>query len=62
MRIPVDWVLVLSPSAATAQSMNITVQVFDGRNGKPLPDQHVQVFTGISSYAVKIMRSARRDD
>ena len=33
--------------------MNITVQVLDGRNGKPLADQHVLVFTGLSADAVK---------
>lgn len=46
-------VFLLSTSAAVAQSINITVQVLDGRNGKPLSDQHVLVFTGLSSNAVK---------
>lgn len=33
--------------------LNITVQVLDGRNGEPLKEQHLLVFTGISSSAVK---------
>jgi len=36
-----------------AKTLDITVQVLDGRNGKPLTDQHVLVFTGPSSDAVK---------
>jgi hypothetical protein len=40
-------------NAGMEQPLNITVQVFDGRNGKPLKDQHVLVFTGMSSSAVK---------
>ena len=39
--------------AGTEESLNITVQVLDGRNGKPLKNQHVLVFTGPSSDAVK---------
>jgi len=35
------------------KTLDITVQVLDGRNGKPLADQHVLVFTGLSSNAVK---------
>jgi hypothetical protein len=46
-------VFLLSTSAAVAQGINITVQVLDGRNGKPLADQHLLVFTGLSSGAVK---------
>jgi hypothetical protein len=49
----VAGVFLLSTSAAVAQTMNITVQVLDGRNAKPLADQHVLVFTGLSSDAVK---------
>ena len=37
----------------TDKTLDITVQVLDGRNGKPLADQHVLVFTGLSSDAVK---------
>jgi hypothetical protein len=37
----------------TDNSLDITVQVIDSRNGKPLADQHVLVFTGPSSDAVK---------
>jgi hypothetical protein len=40
-------------SSATEQSLKITVQVLDGRNGKPPKNQHVMVFTGSSSDAVK---------
>jgi hypothetical protein len=32
--------------AQTDKTLDITVQVLDGRNGKPLADQHVLVFTG----------------
>jgi|GEM_PF-4697106 len=46
-------VFLLSTSAAVAQGINIAVQVLDGRNGKPLADQHVLVFTGLTSDAVK---------
>ncbi len=46
-------VLLLGTSAAVAQRLDITVQVFDGRNGKPMADQHVLVFTGLSADAVK---------
>ncbi len=38
---------------AMAQTMVIVVQALDGRNGKPLANQHLLVFTGISSDAVK---------
>src|ERR1700679_3835493 len=37
----------------TDKTLDITVQVLDGRNGKPLADQHVLVFTGLSADAVK---------
>ena len=49
----------LSGGAAVAQNpgtqktLDIMVQVLDGRNGKLLADQHVMVFTGPSSDAVK---------
>ena len=39
--------------AQTDKTLDITVQVLDGRNGKPLADQHVLVFTGLSADAVK---------
>jgi hypothetical protein len=34
------------------KALKITVQVFDGRNGRPLADQRVLVFTGLSARAV----------
>ncbi|HEX4020904.1 MAG TPA: hypothetical protein VHX63_07160 [Acidobacteriaceae bacterium] len=40
-------------NAGMQKTLDITVQVLDGRNGKPLKDQHVLVFTGLSSSAVK---------
>lgn len=40
--------------AQTDKMLDITVQVLDGRNGKPMADQHVLVFTGLSADAVKI--------
>ena len=40
-------------NAGMEKTLDITVQVLDGRNGKPLKDQHVLVFTGMSSSAVK---------
>jgi hypothetical protein len=50
-------VLLFSPSMKAQRMMDktsdITVQVLDGRNGKPVADQHVLVFTGLSSDAVK---------
>ena len=36
-----------------AQNINIMVQALDGRNGKPLANQHLLVFTGASEGAVK---------
>jgi hypothetical protein len=33
-------------------SINIVVQALDGRNGKPLPSQHLLVFTGTSRAAL----------
>jgi len=38
---------------AMAKTMDIVVQALDGRNGKPLTNQHLLVFTGASSDAVK---------
>ncbi len=35
------------------KTIDIQVQAVDGRNGKPLAKQHLLVFTGISSDAVK---------
>jgi uncharacterized GH25 family protein len=35
------------------KTLEITVQVVDGQNGKPVANQHVLVFTGSSSDAVK---------
>ena len=35
------------------KAVDIQVQAVDGRNGKPLEKQHLLVFTGISSDAVK---------
>ena len=39
--------------AQTDKTLDIMVQVLDGRNGKPMADQHVLVFTGLSADAVK---------
>jgi hypothetical protein len=38
---------------AMAQRMDIVVQALDGRNGKPLANLHLLVFTGVSSDGVK---------
>src|SRR5271170_3604537 len=40
-------------TAETAKATEIVVQVVDGRNGKPMAHQHLLVFTGVSSDAVK---------
>jgi len=40
-------------NAGVEKTLDIKVQVLDGRNGKPLADQHILVFTGLSSTAVK---------
>jgi len=37
----------------TTLTLNIALQVLDGRSGKPLAGQHVLVFTGLSSNGVK---------
>jgi hypothetical protein len=42
-----------SQSSGAAKTINISVLVFDGRNGKPLGGQHVLVFTGQTSDSVK---------
>lgn len=63
-RLPVAMCLVLGtvvPSTAllkaqtdgVPKSVDITVQVLDGRNGKPIPNQRVLVFGGGSSEAAK---------
>ena len=43
----------VAQSRAMAQTTDIVVQALDGRNGKPLANQHLLVFTGASSDAVK---------
>jgi len=43
----------IAQNGAMAQTVDIVVQVLDGRNGKPLAKQHLLVFTGASSDAVK---------
>lgn len=51
--------LLLSDGVAGAQRagmkrpLRIAVQVLDGRNGKPMPNQRVLVFTGSSSAAAR---------
>jgi hypothetical protein len=63
-RLPVAMCLVLGavfPSTAllkaqtdgVPKSVDISVQVLDGRNGKPIPNQRVLVFVGGSSEAAK---------
>ncbi len=44
-------------NAGMQKTLDITVQVFDGRNGKPMADEHVLVFTGLSADAVKTRAS-----
>jgi len=46
-------VAVRAQDARMGQPLNIRVQVLDGGNGKPLKGQHLLVFTGMSSDAVK---------
>ncbi|MES2222220.1 MAG: hypothetical protein V4587_14795 [Acidobacteriota bacterium] len=46
-------VTIKAQNTGMEKTLDITVQVLDGRNGKPLADQHVLVFTGTSSGAVK---------
>jgi hypothetical protein len=43
----------VSAQGMAEKSQEITLQVLDGRNGKPLANQRVLVFTGVSSSAVK---------
>lgn len=40
-------------NAVAAKTIDIVVQVLDGRDGKPFVNQHLLVFTGMSSSAVK---------
>lgn len=40
-------------NGAMAKAIDIVVQAVDGRSGKPLANQHLLVFTGPSSEAVK---------
>jgi hypothetical protein len=44
--------IALAQDAKETQSINIVVQAFDGRNGKPLANQHLLVFTGPNRAAV----------
>jgi hypothetical protein len=46
-------VTIKAQNTGMEKMLDITVQVLDGRNGKPLADQHVLVFTGMSRSAVK---------
>jgi hypothetical protein len=43
----------MAQSRAIALTMDIVVQALDGRNGKPLSKQHLLVFTGVSTDALK---------
>lgn len=43
----------LAQNPDTAKSINIVVQALDGRNGKPLANQRLLVFTGLSLDAAK---------
>jgi len=43
----------VAQNRAMAKTTDIVVQALDGRNGKPLVNQHLLVFTGLSSDAVK---------
>lgn len=59
-RCIVGLLLLLSATAAVGQQLKrrtverkIMVEVVDGRNGKPLPHQHLLIFTGESGEAVK---------
>lgn len=49
--------VLLSPAmkvqGITDKIQEITVEVLDGRNGKPMADQHVLVFIGVTSAAVR---------
>ena len=44
--------IALAQDAKETPSINIVVQAFDGRNGKPLQNQHLLVFTGQNRAAV----------
>lgn len=45
--------VISAPAGGLEQPLNISVQALDGRNGKPLANQHLLVFTGASVDAVK---------
>lgn len=45
--------VVFAQTRSREQPVNISVQALDGRNGKPLANQHLLVFTGASTNAVK---------
>lgn len=45
--------ILTAQTGATAKTIDIVVQALDGRNGKPLANQHLLVFTGLSGDAVK---------
>lgn len=45
--------VIIGQTGALEQPVNISVQALDGRNGKPLANQHLLVFTGLTSDAVK---------
>lgn len=45
--------VVFAQPGGIKQPVNISVQILDGRNGKPLSNQHLLVFTGASVNAVK---------
>jgi hypothetical protein len=40
-------------NSGVAKTLDITVKVLDGRNGKPLANQHLLVFTGLSNDSVE---------
>jgi hypothetical protein len=43
----------MAQNGAIAKTTDIVVQALDGRNGKPLSNQHLLVFTGLTSDTVK---------
>jgi hypothetical protein len=45
--------MLTAQNAGMVKTIDIVVQALDGRNGKPLANQHLLVFTGTSSNAVK---------
>ncbi len=46
-------VVLVAQNASMPRSIDITVQVLDGRNGKPIPNQRLLVFVGKSSEAAR---------